>query len=103
MTDSTLIQNVTEFRSGILWHTTSHGMCFAVSAPLQAYLSFLGLHTKLVQGRYKRREHYWLELPDGRILDATADQFDAEMPVVYLGALPKYYRKGMSPGGGEDV
>lgn len=95
MTDTALVKQVEAFRSGILWHTTSHGMCFAVSAPLQAYLSFLGLHTKLVQGRYKRMEHYWLELPDGRILDATADQFSVTMPAVYLGALPKYYRKGM--------
>lgn len=95
MTDTALVKQVEAFRSDILWHTTSHGMCFAVSAPLQAYLSFLGLHTKLVRGRYKRREHYWLELPDGRILDATADQFDVAMPVVYLGGLPKHYRKGM--------
>ena len=40
--------------------------------------------------------HYWLKLPDGRILDPTASQFKTpegeEMPKMYLGEKPKWYK-----------
>lgn len=93
---------VTEFRKGILGRRSSVSMCFAVCAPLQGYLSMLGYETQMIEGAMKYRdvgvncEHYWLLLHDGRIIDPTADQFNAPggsaMPKVYIGEKPKWYR-----------
>lgn len=85
------------FRHGLLGGKSSRDMCFAVCAPLQGLLGLHGVETKLVEGEFG---HYWLELPDGQILDPTADQFvrpgGSKMPPVYLGELPKWYNE---PGG----
>ena len=69
-----------------------HLMCFAVSWPLQAYLKSVGIDTELIEGSCGDAEHYWLRLQDGRILDATADQFNNAGPKVYLGEQPDYYK-----------
>lgn len=93
MSDKDLVQLATEFRQGILGERTSYLMCFAVSAPLQSYLSgVFGIAAELVKGDCRHVEHYWLRLPDGRILDATADQFARNMPPVYLGNKPRHYK-----------
>lgn len=71
-------------------------MCFAVCAALQGWLSFRGVSTELVEGDFKRTNHYWLALPDGTIIDPTADQFTkpcgGPMPKVYIGERPHWYR-----------
>lgn len=73
-------------------------MCFAVCGPLQPLLSLAGVETELVEAWFKReygeQNHYWLKLPDGRILDPTADQFG--LPAVYLGPIPEDYRRAMA-------
>lgn len=98
-----LRQIVTSFRGGILGKSASDGMCYAVCAPLQGYLSLLGYETELIKGLFHRSsfesihmEHYWLQLPDNRIIDPTADQFkkpdNSPMPKVYIGKLPAWYK-----------
>lgn len=80
---------MTGFRSGILDGRPSRMMCFAVCAPLQAYLSMCGVETALVEAHFEECNHVWLQLPDGRILDPTADQFG--FPRVYIGPVPRQY------------
>lgn len=84
-----------EFRRGLLDGRPSALMCYAVSAPLHGYLSACGYETELIEGEVYGRQHFWLRLADGRILDATADQFDAPdggpMPEVYIGDAPAWY------------
>jgi hypothetical protein len=90
----------TDFRQGILGTMPSARMCFAVCAPLEGYLrAALGVSAELVEGELRLGEdvaqHFWLELPDGRILDPTADQFATPsgepMPEVYIGVRPGWY------------
>ena len=86
------------FRRGLLGKGTSDDMCFIVCPPLQGYLSFLGYETELVEGYINdTNHHFWLRLPDGRIIDPTADQFMTParepMPKVYIGPLPQWYRQ----------
>ena len=113
MTDAELLQVSDEFREGILGHFRyggdSTGMCFAVSAALGGLLSTMGLECRLVQRDFGFTNHVWLELPDGRMLDATADQFNNrlrrhKLPKVHLGAMPKAYRRWLraqpQPGNG---
>lgn len=91
MTDDELVSIATEFRSGILDDGLPLLMCFAVSAPLQAYLKvFHDFATELVEGDLGHMNHFWLSLPDGRVLDPTADQLNVMvgplgLPPVYLG------------------
>lgn len=83
------------FRDGILDGEDPEGHCFMVSAPLQGYLAAVGVECKLVRGSVHGNYHVWLELPDGRIIDATASQFrrrdQRAMPLVYVGELPEWY------------
>jgi hypothetical protein len=92
MKDKTLLRITKEFTEGILGDRSPHKMCFAVCAPLQTYLSFTSkFETELVEGCVNTDwQHFWLKLPDGRILDPTASQFKG-MPQIYLGALPENY------------
>ena len=94
MTDRRLVSVARAFRHVILGRGLGRGpsrlMCFAVCLPLQGYLSVIGFETTLVEATLKHKHgkmnHFWLELPDGRILDPTADQFGLEP--VYLGPVP---------------
>lgn len=85
----------TDFRKGVIGRRQSRGRCWMVSAPLGAMLNFMGHGTELVEGTVSGEHHFWLKLPDGRILDATADQFKTPigdaMPKVYLGKRPSWY------------
>jgi hypothetical protein len=90
-----LRQIVSEFRKGILGKRNSAAMCYAVCAPLQSYLGLIGYETELVEGDFGTTNHYWLELPDGTIIDPTADQFSTpmrKMPKIYIGPLPDWYK-----------
>lgn len=74
--------------------------CCCVVWPLQGYLLACGLETEVVEGRIHANEgiwnHFWLKLPDNRILDPTADQFSTpegeKMPRTYLGKKPNWYK-----------
>lgn len=99
MTDKALLRIARDFRKGILGKRPSRDMCFAVSAPLQGFLSALyGIQTELETVDFGDTTHVWLRLPDGRILDATADQFG--LAAIYLGDVPELYKE-MSGGGSE--
>lgn len=100
MTDKQILKAATGFRKGILGKGPSYGMCFAVSAPLEGLLNLHGVEAKLTQimrGRGKGN-HCFLTLPDGRVLDPTADQFNSftneHLPPVYLGD-PKEIHKAL--------
>lgn len=100
MTDKKLLSIVKSFRRGILGRKDSDFMCYAVSAPLQNYLKHcFNLETRLISGYLKveikpnffvEPEHFWLELLDKRIIDATRDQFGYPEKV-YIGELPQNY------------
>lgn len=90
MTTRQLKRFVTEFREGVLAGRGPYMMCFAVCAPLQGFLSVCcGIKTELREAWFNECNHCWLELPDGRIIDPTADQFGMEP--VYIGKLPLSY------------
>ena len=50
ITDKELIKITTQFTKGILGKRKSEGMCFAVCAPLQGYLSICKIETELIEG-----------------------------------------------------
>lgn len=95
MTDRDLRSICRGFRNGLLNSDPSKGMCFIVSTALQGYLSVCGIETKLIEGEVKNGKevwnHYWLELPDGRIIDSTMDQFD-DRHKIFIGIKPKRYK-----------
>lgn len=88
-------------------------LCFVICDPLTAYLQFLGYECRPVQGTVFLDEaneiwgHYWIELPDGRILDPTASQFNGKgkpkMPAVYLGKRPSYYHPPASSASAQGI
>lgn len=87
---------VTEFREGILSGAPSAFMCMAVCVPMESYLSMCGYPVSMVHGTVDLpdydMDHVWLELPDGTIVDPTADQFsELNLPPVYIGVLPAAY------------
>lgn len=94
MTDKQLLRIARGVRKGILGKKPSADMCMAVSAPLQGILSALyDFQTTLENVDFPEIDHTFLRLSDGRILDATADQFGLE--AVYLGPTPELYRAWM--------
>ncbi len=101
MTDDELRQFAWEFRVGILGERGSpEGMCYAVAAPLQGLLRFYGMQVKLVEADHSSNpdasyiNHFWIELPDGRVLDPTFDQFCSEEPVpIYIGQPTEFHRE----------
>ncbi len=91
MTHAELKEAALEFREGILDGRPSDSMCFAVCAAFQGFLSACaGYEMELVEADFHFTNHVWLKLPDGNILDPTADQFGFEP--VYLGPLPEQYK-----------
>lgn len=77
-------------------------MCYAVCAPLSSFLEMCGCENELTEGIVKLNghnkgitiNHFWLTLPDGRIIDPTGSQFNGmgneNMPVVYVGEKPQW-------------
>lgn len=95
LTDKQLIRIARDMRAGILGTRSSVDMCMVVSAPLQSMLSALyGVVCELEEVWLDETpqgttNHVFLRLPDGRILDPTADQFGLDP--IYLGPLPPLY------------
>jgi hypothetical protein len=95
MNDQKLIQVCRAFREGLLDGASSEAMCFVVASSLSGFLSAHGVKTEVVEGSLGVMNHFWLRLPDGRILDPTADQFNTLelsppltseiLPDIYLG------------------
>lgn len=100
MNDKQLVKFAAEFREGILDGRGSDLMCFMVCAPLVTLLSMHGVKCTMVNGEDDERNHFWIKLADGRVLDPTADQLNRKLPPVYLGpptATHKRFRTSSSP------
>lgn len=93
------LQKVCEdFTRGLLDGQPSTSMCWMVCAALAGFLGFFErLRCEPVEGMVGKDHHWWLTLPDGRIIDPTADQFNGrgnpDMPLVYIGPMPAWYRQ----------
>jgi len=69
--------------------------------PMRAVLSCSGYKTSVVHGHVQqnglRREHWWLQMDDSRIIGPSAGLFinpeGERMPRIYLGVQPDWYRK----------
>lgn len=87
MTDAELINAAKGFRDEIIGQT-SDGFCHMVCAPLAGFLAYQGVDAAEMETEQvndcKWFSHCWIQLPDGRALDPTADQFP-DMPEIYLG------------------
>jgi hypothetical protein len=94
MTDAEIVEFAREFRDGVLGGGSSRLMCFAICAPLETLLGLSGVECELVEADFGYINHVWLKLPNGDILDPTADQFGFEP--VYLGPLPWQYERLMA-------
>lgn len=96
-TDAELLKIATDFRDGLIGRKNGAGYCFMVCAPLAGLLDNLGmgpvdLRESIVKINGGSTNHVWIRLPDGRVLDPTADQFD--LVPVYLGKPhPKVHAK----------
>jgi hypothetical protein len=105
--DADLIEVAQGFRDGILDGRASDFACAMICYPLAGYLSALHgiecevLETKAVRANYGTCNHVWLRLPDGRVLDPSADQFNVRgrkrMPPVYLGPPTALHRTTTDP------
>lgn len=89
-TDSQLKTMCREFRKGMIGRMSSEGRCAMISWALQGFLSFaIRLDTQVYESEVGDWNHLYLVLPDGRVIDCTADQFNKRMkkryPQVYLG------------------
>lgn len=94
MSDEELIDIVKHFTAGKTGGEIKR-KCIIISKPLSRYLNELGVKNKLVEYSVRTPSSWWshwaLELEDGRILDATAGQFDLDLPTIYLGELPSSF------------
>lgn len=93
VTDKRLLRLAKDFRDGILGSASSLAMCAVVCYPLEGFLGAMGVHLQAEMVSFPKHpicaNHVFLRLPDGRILDPTADQFGLEP--VYLGPFPELY------------
>ena len=98
MTQSEILKTATNFRKGMIGRQSSKSWWFMISAPLEGLLRVMGCDCQLVEGHVGRDCHFWLKLPDGNILDPSADQFKkpdkTKMPPVYIGPRPEWYKIG---------
>lgn len=88
-----LQQYAFDFREGMLEGKSSQYMCRAVCAPLQSLLEVMEIPCRLTELLFHHVNHYVIELPDGNIIDPTADQFGLEK--VYVGSMPDKYIEWM--------
>lgn len=102
MTDKQLLKISTGFRKGLLNGQPPAEKCLMVSEALHGYLHFCRVLSNLEESEITFDDganiylHWYLRMKDGRILDATASQFnhlsEVKMPEVYLGELPEHYK-----------
>lgn len=94
LTDKQLRAMCLEFRKGLLAKMSSQGKCAMVSWALQGFLSFaVKLKTEVHESQVEKWNHLYLVMPDGRVIDCTADQFNEyhaikrkrKFPQVYIG------------------
>jgi hypothetical protein len=82
-------------RRRVLPHGRSRSACLLVSSELLTSLRRRSIGCRLVRGGVGGTFHYWIRLPDGRIVDATADQLrnpkGGRMPDVFVGEKPMWY------------
>lgn len=96
-----LLLLVNEFVTGLLKYAkVSHaGNCLAVSEILHEYLDIFSIDTTLINVTVKEDDndinHYCLQMPCGKIIDATASQFKG-MPKIFIGNMPSNYLKNRS-------
>ena len=80
-------------------------MCAAISGPLWAALSVMGLSTRLMESDLGECNHVFIELNDGRVLDPTADQFNwcssYQFPEVYVGQITTIHENAVASQFGE--
>lgn len=88
-----LRQITKDFRDGILKRNDGYSdmMCAVVCYPLHEYLDFLGQKATVERVMLRYTDHVFLRLPDGGVLDPTADQF-GDYPKVYIGE-PLWFHK----------
>lgn len=75
MSDREIIETSKEFVKGLLGKRSTRDMCFIVSTALAGYLNAIGVTCEAVEGLFDGWHHWWVELDDGRVIDATANQF----------------------------
>lgn len=75
MSDAEIEKSAREFVDGLLGTLGTKQMCFMVSSALAGYLDFIGLKCEAVEGLFDGWHHWWIEMEDGRVIDATSDQF----------------------------
>lgn len=91
MTDRKLKAVAKSFRDGMLETGSPLGWCGLICWPLASLLEAQGLRVRAVELKFRDdaptllANHVVIELPDGRVLDPTADQFGIDP--VYLGTL----------------
>lgn len=100
MKERELLSLVKKYREVILKGKSSKHKCYAISKPLSELLNNMGILCELTRGYYdggkeNHGQHDWITLKDGRIIDATADQFKkpdgSDMPEIYFGEKPEWY------------
>jgi hypothetical protein len=82
---------------GVFGGDGSENYCYMVSMPIEGYLNALGVECRCVEGFVNGSpvHHWWVELSDGRIIDATADQFTVngqQLPPIIVGTRPDFYK-----------
>jgi hypothetical protein len=88
MTDRQLIKLAWDVRSEVVYGS-SRGCCVLAAPLLCERLQAAGVLARVAQGDVGKSGHLWVALPDGRILDATGDQFNwHKLPPVYLEPRP---------------
>lgn len=96
MKKETLRRVAVEFMTGLNF-PSSKDRCYMACAPLGGYLNAFGTPCRITEGRVSKHHHYWITLPDGTIVDPTADQFNDHrrvLPAVYVGPKPAWYKAG---------
>lgn len=99
-TDDELIALAWDFRVQLIGERgMSFGMGSTIAAPLASHLNDHGLDVELCESDHSDlpnspwHEHYWIALPDGRVLDPTYDQFFEEEPEpVYIGKATEFHQ-----------
>lgn len=102
MLPSEIFAFTSSFRTAFLRGTSSDRMCAALSSPLNAALNMLGIASTLYSSDLAEGvAHIFIMLPDGQVLDPTADQLPGFDPV-YLGRACGIYRDRQPWAGGAE-